>query len=92
MWGGFVNVKFNILCQIEHLKLVDKTGYLSETCDRQSPNDRANVAAHMEDQSHCEDPEEIDEDVVSLLATLHQDAALSVQQWNLTNFYIILLI
>ena len=44
----------------------------------------------MEDEGDGEDPEEVDEDVVALLSTLHQDAALTVQQWYFTDLDIIL--
>ena len=57
---------------------MDQTRDLPEASDRECPDDSAAVAGDMEDQGDSEDPEEVDEDVVSLLSTLHQDAALSV--------------
>ena len=44
----------------------------------------------MEDEGDSEDPEEVDEDVMTLLSALHQDAALSVQKRYFTDFDVIL--
>ena len=44
----------------------------------------------MEDQSCGEDPEEVDENVITLLATLHDDHALSVYKWDFAKFDFVL--
>ena len=44
----------------------------------------------MEDEGRGEDPEEVDDDVVSLLAALHHDAAIPVYQLYLTQLHLIL--
>ena len=44
----------------------------------------------MEDEGRGEDPEEVDDDVVSLLAALHYDAAPAVYQLYLTQLHLVL--
>ena len=44
----------------------------------------------MEDQSRGEDPEEVDEHVIALLATLHNDHTLTVQKWDFAKFDFVL--
>ena len=44
----------------------------------------------MKDQSRGKNPEEVDENVIALLSTLHDDNALSVQKWNFAKFDFVL--
>ena len=67
-----------------------QTRDLPEASDGDSPDDSATVAGDMEDQGDCEDPEEVDEDVMSLLSALHQDTTLSIEKRDLTDFDLIL--
>ena len=67
-----------------------KTRDLSEASSRKSPDDSADVAGDMEDEGDSEDPQEVDEDVMTFLSTLHQDATLTVQQGYFTDLNIIL--
>ena len=63
---------------------------LPEAGGGERPDDGADVAGHVEDEGRGEDPEEVDDDVVSLLPALHYDAAPAVYQLYLTQLHLVL--